>query len=149
MRQSSARAGPSIFRGTFGLPSRIPGPNGLEQVLGPAIEVVAKATRRQLTVEYKRKIVREADGCKTPGAIGALLRREGLYSSHLFPAGRPQTIVFIFPKSGFEDYQQLREANAGPHSHRRGPSPSTLCISRASPSERRRGILTLVGAPRS
>ncbi len=55
-----------------------------EQALGgPAIEVVAKATRRRFTVEYKRKIVREADGCKTPGAVGALLRREGLYSSHL------------------------------------------------------------------
>ena len=50
---------------------------------GPAIEVVAKATRRRFTVEYKRTIVRDADGCKTPGAIGALLRREGLYSSHL------------------------------------------------------------------
>jgi len=57
--------------------------SALEQALGPAIEVVAKATRRQFTVEYKRKIVREADGYKTPGAIGALLRREGLYSSHL------------------------------------------------------------------
>jgi transposase len=56
----------------------------LEQALsGPAIEVVAKATRRRVTVEYKRAIVREADACKTPGAIGALLRREGLYSSHL------------------------------------------------------------------
>ena len=56
----------------------------LEQALGrPAIEVVAKAKRRQFTGEYKRKIVREAEGCKTPGAIGALLRREGLYSSHL------------------------------------------------------------------
>ncbi len=55
-----------------------------EQALGgSAIEVVAKATRRRFTVEYKRKIVREADGCKTPGAVGALLRREGLYSSHL------------------------------------------------------------------
>ena len=50
---------------------------------GPAIEVVAKATRRRFTAEYKRKVVREADACKTPGAIGALLRREGLYSSHL------------------------------------------------------------------
>ena len=50
---------------------------------GPAIEVVAKATRRRFTVEYKRAIVREADTCKTPGAVGALLRREGLYSSHL------------------------------------------------------------------
>ena len=58
--------------------------SALEQALGgPAIEVVAKATRRQFTLEYKRKIVRAADGCKTPGAIGALLRREGLYSSHL------------------------------------------------------------------
>ena len=58
--------------------------SALEQALaGPAIEVVAKAMRRRFTVEYKRKIVREADGCKTPGAIGALLRREGLYSSHL------------------------------------------------------------------
>src|ERR1700704_2378189 len=58
--------------------------SALEQALGgPAIEVVAKAVRRRFTVEYKRKIVREADGCKTPGAVGALLRREGLYSSHL------------------------------------------------------------------
>jgi len=50
---------------------------------GLPIEVVAKATRRRFTLDYKRKILREADGCKTPGAIGALLRREGLYSSHL------------------------------------------------------------------
>jgi hypothetical protein len=58
--------------------------SALEQaVVGPAIEVVAKATRRRFTVEYKRKIAREADACETPGAIGALLRREGLYSSHL------------------------------------------------------------------
>jgi len=49
----------------------------------PEVEVVAKATRRRFTGEYKRKIVREADGCKTPGAVGALLRREGLYSSNL------------------------------------------------------------------
>ena len=46
-------------------------------------EVVAKAQRRRFTAEYKRRIVREADRCTTAGAIGALLRREGLYSSHL------------------------------------------------------------------
>ena len=46
-------------------------------------EVVAKPSRRRFTLEYKRRIVREADGCKTPGAVGSLLRREGLYSSHL------------------------------------------------------------------
>jgi transposase len=58
--------------------------SALEPVLGgPAIEVVAKATRRRFTVEYKRKILREAETCKAPGPIGALLRREGLYSSHL------------------------------------------------------------------
>src|SRR3989442_1702959 len=60
-----------------------------EQALGrPAIEVVAKAKRRRFTGEYKRKIVREADGCKTPGAVGALLRRGGVFSlppSHLRP----------------------------------------------------------------
>ena len=47
------------------------------------IEVAAKPARRRFTLEYKRRIVWEADGCKTPGAVGALLRREGLYSSPL------------------------------------------------------------------
>ena len=46
-------------------------------------EVPAKAKRRQFTAEYKLRIVREAAAAKTPGEIGALLRREGLYSSHL------------------------------------------------------------------
>jgi transposase len=54
-----------------------------DALCGPAIEVVVKATRRRFTVEYKRRIVWEADACKTPGAVGALLRREALYSSHL------------------------------------------------------------------
>jgi transposase-like protein len=56
----------------------------VERALGGAeIEVTAKATRRRFTLDYKRKIVQEADRCKTSGAMGALLRREGLYSSHL------------------------------------------------------------------
>ena len=50
---------------------------------GPEVEVAAKARRRRFTLEYKRRVVREADTGKTPGAVGALLRREGLYSSHL------------------------------------------------------------------
>ena len=50
---------------------------------GSETEVVAKAQRRRFTAEYKRRIVREADRCTTPGAIGALLRREGLYWSAL------------------------------------------------------------------
>ena len=45
--------------------------------------MTAKATRRRFTAEYKRKVLQEADACKESGQIGALLRREGLYSSHL------------------------------------------------------------------
>jgi transposase len=47
------------------------------------VQVAAKPQRRSFTAEYKRRILKEADACTTPGAIGALLRREGLYSSHL------------------------------------------------------------------
>jgi transposase-like protein len=39
--------------------------------------------RRRFPAEYKLRILREADGCLQPGQLGALLRREGLYSSHL------------------------------------------------------------------
>ena len=51
--------------------------------LGEVTEVTEKAKRRAFTVEYQRRIVKEAEACKGPGEIGALLRREGLYSSHL------------------------------------------------------------------
>lgn len=46
-------------------------------------EVVAVASRRRFAISYKRRIVREADACDASGAVGELLRREGLYSSHL------------------------------------------------------------------
>ncbi|MBL8229235.1 MAG: transposase [Bryobacterales bacterium] len=50
----------------------------------PNPEVVADAKRRTFTAEYKLRILAEADSATaTPGAVGALLRREGLYSSHL------------------------------------------------------------------
>jgi len=45
--------------------------------------LVERARRRRFTAEYKLRILREADACGTPGEIGALLRREGLYSSLL------------------------------------------------------------------
>jgi transposase len=47
------------------------------------VQVTAKPRRRTYTAEYKRRILKEADTCTAPGAIGALLRREGLYSSLL------------------------------------------------------------------
>ena len=49
----------------------------------PDPEVVPQAERRRFTAEYKLRVLTEADACTKPGEIGALLRREGLYRSHL------------------------------------------------------------------
>jgi len=49
----------------------------------PDPEVREKAVRRRFTAEYKLRILKEADSCTEKGQIGALLRREGLYSSNL------------------------------------------------------------------
>lgn len=49
----------------------------------PDPEVVADAKRRTFTAEYKLRILKEAEAARGSGGIGALLRREGLYSSHL------------------------------------------------------------------
>ena len=48
-----------------------------------AVEVTEKAKRRQYSAAYKLRILQEADACTKAGEVGALLRREGLYSSHL------------------------------------------------------------------
>jgi transposase-like protein len=61
----------------------VAGPVGTSRPLAPDPEVPAKVERRQFTAEYRRRILKEADACKKRGALGALLRREGLYSSHL------------------------------------------------------------------
>jgi transposase len=70
-------------------------------------EVPAKAKRRQFSAEYRLRVLREADGCKAPGDVGALLRREGLYSSHLVL------------------WRRQREAGAlsGLRGQKRGPKP--------------------------
>ena len=49
----------------------------------PTPEVSEKATRRSFKATYKLRILEEADRCLKPGELGELLRREGLYSSHL------------------------------------------------------------------
>ena len=46
-------------------------------------EVSDRPKRRTFNAEYKLRILKEADACRAPGEMGALLRREGLYSSHL------------------------------------------------------------------
>lgn len=73
----------------------------------PDPEVPAKAKRRQFSPEYRLRILRQADACKEPGEIGALLRREGLFSSHLVVWRR----------------QRERGALAGMRSSHRGPKP--------------------------
>ncbi len=55
-----------------GMPAGVPGP-----------ELVESAKRRRFSAGYKLRVLREADACSRPGEVGALLRREGLYSSIL------------------------------------------------------------------
>ncbi len=54
------------------------GPGGL-----PDAELVERPRRRYFSAEYRLQILREAEACTRPGEIGALVRREGIYSSHL------------------------------------------------------------------
>ena len=58
-------------------------PNGAKPLPGPDPEVRRAPKRRTFTAEYKLSILAEVDRCREAGAVGALLRREGLYSSHL------------------------------------------------------------------
>jgi len=58
-------------------------PKGQDGRVPPDPEVPERPKRRRFTAEYKLEILKEADACTEPGEIGALLRREGLYSSHL------------------------------------------------------------------
>ena len=73
----------------------------------PDPEVSAKATRRRFTAAYKLSVIEKADACETPGEIGRLLRREGLYSSHLL---------------GWR--KAAREGSLGELGKKRGPKPS-------------------------
>ena len=49
----------------------------------PDPELVERPQRRSYSAQYKQRILEAADACKEPGEVGALLRREGLYTSHL------------------------------------------------------------------
>ena len=65
-------------------PARPDSPGGVAGQPGPVNpEVPEKPVRRRFTAEYKLDVLRRADACTQPGEWGALLRREGLYSSHL------------------------------------------------------------------
>ena len=99
-RREGERSGPSRSGGAANSrrPAALPAPDP---------EVVAKAQRRKFTAEYKLGIVEEAGHATDPGAIGALLRREGRYSSHLV------------------EWRRLRQAGAlGALSKKRGRKPA-------------------------
>jgi transposase len=88
----------------------------------PDPEVTERPVRRHFSAEYKLRIVEEANAATEPGQVGALLRREGLYSSHLVdwrrqyrlgalsslarPRGRPR------PNPLAAENERLRRQNA-------------------------------------
>jgi len=76
-----------------------PAAAGAKPIPDPAVP--EKPVRRRFTAEYKLRVLRDADACVEPGQVGALLRREGLYSSHL-TAWRKQrdegTLAGLTPK---------------------------------------------------
>jgi transposase-like protein len=89
----------------------------------PDPEVPAKPQRRRFTAEYRLRILKEADACKSPDERGALLRREGLYSSHLITWRQ----------------QRERGALAGMRATKRGPQarPSTPRVTQLEAENRR------------
>ena len=82
----------------------------------PDAEVVDKPSRRRFSPSYKLRIVEEADRCTEPGEVGRLLRREGLYSSHLTTWRKdsfgPALLkrVLQFPGGPHEGHQSRRGA---------------------------------------
>ena len=88
--------------------------------------MTAKAKRRRFTAEYKRRILLEVDACSR-GEVGALLRREGLYSSHLV------------------DWRRARDAGelAGLTPKKRGPKVQALDPLAAKVAEQQKQIARL------
>src|ERR1035437_10653104 len=74
---AATEAGGGVPGGGWGAGGRAP------RVGVPDPELVEQAKRRKFTASYKLGILTKADACTAPGEIGELLRREGLYSSHL------------------------------------------------------------------
>ena len=79
-RRKGERSEPDRSGGAAGARDASPAP---QAAAIPDSEVPATPKRRRFTAEYKRSILEQAEACREEGAIGALLRREGLYSSHL------------------------------------------------------------------
>jgi len=78
----------------------------------PNTEVIAKAKRKRFTATEKLRILREVEACRGSGEIGALLRREGIYSSYL---------------TTWRKQRELGELD-GLSPHKRGPKPNPEAI---------------------
>ncbi len=88
-----------------------PNRNGLSTTKMPETEVVARPKRRRFTTAYKLRILEEADRCTRPGEIGALLRREGLYSSSLTTWRRQRERGQLQNQPLAQEMAQLRREN--------------------------------------
>jgi len=83
----------------------------------PDPEVLTRPRRRSFTATYKLSILEQADACAQPGELGALLRREGLYSSHLSKwrkqrrAGRLQSLAHDKTDSSATSDQSVAKEN--------------------------------------
>lgn len=86
--------------------------NGNVKEAMPKTEVVAKAKRKRFTAAEKLRILREVEACRGSGEIGALLRREGIYSSYL---------------TTWRKQRELGELD-GLSPHKRGPKPNPEAI---------------------
>jgi len=100
-----------------GLPSPETEVGGLPTVAGvasasdqrPDPQVLERAVRRTFDRDYKLRILQEADACTESGQLGALLRREGLYSSHLTAWRRGRTAGML---AGLAPKRRGRKAQA-------------------------------------
>lgn len=86
--------------------------NGRVKEVMPNTEVVAKAKRKRFTAAEKLRILREVEACRGTGEIGALMRREGIYSSYL---------------TTWRKQRELGELD-GLAPHKRGPKPNPEAI---------------------
>jgi transposase len=96
---------------TGGAPTPGKSPHAHRRGLVPDPEVAARGQRRRFTNDYKLRIVKEADQCKGHGEVGALLRREGLYSSHL---------------ATWRSARDRGELTPGKSAKKRGPKPKAV-----------------------
>jgi len=78
----------------------------------PDPELTERPKRRSFTAEYKLAVLKQADACKKPGELGALLRREGLYSSHISTWRRQRDAGELGRKRGRKGADPLETENA-------------------------------------